>query len=105
MSVCLFSIEIQTAGQIAMKFGTDVFLEGRKVLGGVIPIPLGTGYVKGVRGASGASTVNFGKNFIKQKLQSPPDLMGVGNLFGPKSGSGRPWAPCSSRTMVTHMEG
>ena len=79
--------------------------QGQEGSWGVIPIPLGTGCEKGVRGASGASTVNFGKNFIKQKLQSPPDLMGVGNLFGPKSGSGRPWAPCSSRTMVTHMEG
>ena len=39
MSVCLFSIEIQTAGQIAMKFGTDVFLEGRKVLGGSSQYP------------------------------------------------------------------
>ena len=28
MCVCLFSIEIQTAGRIGMKFGTDVVLEG-----------------------------------------------------------------------------
>ena len=33
--VCLFSIEIQTAGQIRMKFGTEVVLEGGKVLMGV----------------------------------------------------------------------
>ena len=32
--VCLFSIEIQMAGQIRMKFGTEVVLEGGKVLGG-----------------------------------------------------------------------
>ena len=31
--VCLFYIEIQTAGQIWMKFGTEVVLEGGKVLG------------------------------------------------------------------------
>ena len=40
------------------------------------------GWVKGVRGASGASTVHFGKNFIKQKLQGTPDLAGAGHLFG-----------------------
>ena len=35
MYVCLFSIEIQTAGWIGTKFGTEVVLEGGKVLGGV----------------------------------------------------------------------
>ena len=34
MSVCVFSIEFQTAGWIWMKFGTEVVLEGGKVLGG-----------------------------------------------------------------------
>ena len=34
VSVCMFSIEIQTAGQIGMKFGMEVVLEGEKVLGG-----------------------------------------------------------------------
>ena len=65
------------AGQIRMKFGTEVVLEGGKVLGGVstrYPHPPGTGCVKGVRGASGASTVRFGENFIKQKLQGAPDF-------------------------------
>ena len=88
LSVCLFSIEIQTAGRIGTKFGTEVVLEGGKVLGGVStrypPPPPGTGCVKGVRGASGASTVRFGKNFIKQKLQGTPDLGRVGHLFGPQ---------------------
>ena len=32
--ICLFSVEIQTAGQIAMKFGLEVVLKGGKVLGG-----------------------------------------------------------------------
>ena len=32
--MCLFSIEIQTAGRIGTKFGTEVVLEGGKVLGG-----------------------------------------------------------------------
>ena len=31
--VCLFSIEIETAGWIGMKFGTEVVLEVRNVLG------------------------------------------------------------------------
>ena len=48
------------------------------------PTPPGTGCVKGVRGASGASTVRFGENFIKQKLQGTPDLVGAGHLFGPQ---------------------
>ena len=77
--VCLFSIEIQTAGRIGMKFGTEVVLEGGKVLGvggfDPVPHPPGTGCIKGVWGASGASTVRFGENFIKQKLQGTPDLV------------------------------
>ena len=55
-----------------MKFGMEVVLEGGKVLGGgfdpVPPPTPDTGCVKGVRGASGASTVRFGENFIKPKL-------------------------------------
>ena len=39
---------------------------------------------KGGQGASGASGVCFGKNFIKQKLQEAPDLVGTGHLFGPQ---------------------
>ena len=66
--MCLFSIEIQTAGRIGTKFGMEVVLEGGKVLGYPVPHPLGTGCVKGVQGASGASTRRFGKNFIKQKF-------------------------------------
>ena len=34
MYVCVFSIEIQTVGRTWMKFGIEVVLEGRKVLGG-----------------------------------------------------------------------
>ena len=37
-----------------------------------------------MRGTSGASTVRFGKNFLKQKLQGAPDLVGAGYLFGPQ---------------------
>ena len=74
--MCLFSIEIQTAGRIGTKFGTEVVLEGGKVLGVFFltqyPTPPGTGCVKGVRGASGASTVHT------------PDLVGAGHLFGPQ---------------------
>ena len=49
-----------------------------KVLGGFRP---GTP-TPWVRGASGASTASFGKNFIKQKLQGTPDLARAGHLFG-----------------------
>ena len=48
------------------------------------PHPLGMGCVKGVRGASGASTMHFGKNFIKQKLKGTPDLVGAGHLLEPQ---------------------
>ena len=85
--VCLFSIEIQMAGRIGTKFGTEVVLEGWKVLGVVstrYPHLPGMGCVKGEWGASGASTVHFGENFIKQKLQGAPDLVGAGHLFGPQ---------------------
>ena len=85
MCVCLFSIQIETAGQIGMKFGTEVVLDGGKVLGGnSTPYPPGMGSIKGVQGASGASTMRFGENFIKQKLQGAPDLAGAGHLFGPQ---------------------
>ena len=72
MCVCLFSIEIQTARLIGMKFGTEVVLEGGEGSwgGGSTGNPhlLGTGCIKGVLGASGASAVHFGKNLIEQKL-------------------------------------
>ena len=45
------------------------------------PTAAGMGCIKGVWGASGASTMRFGENFIKQKLQGTPDLVGA----GPKS--------------------
>ena len=51
MYVCLFSIQNQTAGKIAMKFGTEVVLKGGKVLGGFwlgTPDPVGMGCIKGV---------------------------------------------------------
>ena len=46
MSVCVFSIEIQMAGQIGTKFGTEVVLDRGKVLGGFQP---GTPPYYGVR--------------------------------------------------------
>ena len=47
VSVCLFSIEIQMAGRIGMKFGTEVVPKGGLFWGGVDPIPP----PPGVRGA------------------------------------------------------
>ena len=46
--------------------------------------PPGTGCVKGVQGASGAATLCFGENLIKQKLQGAPNFVGVGQLSGPQ---------------------
>ena len=69
-----------------MKFGMEVVLKGGKVLGGRstwYPRLPGTGCVKGVWGASGASAMHFGENFLKQKLQGP-NLQGVGHKLGPQ---------------------
>ena len=46
--------------------------------------PPGMECLKEVQGVSGATAVHFGKNFIKQKLQGTPDLVGAGHLFGPQ---------------------
>ena len=75
LCVCMFSKEIQTAGQITMKFGKEVVLKGGKVLGffGPVPPPPGPGCIKGVWGALRASGVHFGKTFIKQKLLGTPN--------------------------------
>ena len=70
MSVCLFSIEIQTAGWIWTKFGTEVVLEGGRFLGGgVNMLPPTPGYEvhKGGTVCSVASAIRFGKNLMKQK--------------------------------------
>ena len=91
-----------------MKFGTEVVLGAGRFLVGFWPgnpNPLGMGCLKGVRGASGASAVHSGKNFIKQKLLGIPKLAGTFTFFEPKSGSGRTWAPCPSGAVVTHYEG
>ena len=67
--VCLFSIEIQTAGWIWTKFGTEVVLEGGRFLGGGggqhdTPTP-GYEVHKGGMVCSVASAVCFDKNSIK----------------------------------------
>ena len=36
------------------------------------------------RWGSGASAMHFSEHFIKQKLQSTPNLVAMGHLFGPK---------------------
>ena len=98
----MFSIKIQTAGQIGTKFGTEVVLEGgEKVLEDFWP----STPPPRVQGASGASTMCFGENFIKQKLQGTPDLVGVGNLFRPQIQIWKDLGPNPSGDMVTHYEG
>ena len=63
MCMCLFSIEIQTAGRIRIKFGTEVVLEGGKFPGGgvdLVPPPDLEG--------PGSSVTKFQGEFIKSKL-------------------------------------
>ena len=82
--VCLSVCSLQKSkpiGWIGMKFCTEVVLKGRKVLRG---FRLGTPTPPWVQGASEASTICFGKNFIKQKLQGAPELVGAGHLFKPQ---------------------
>ena len=73
MDVCVFSVEIQTARQVWLKFGADVVLKGGFQPHTQPPRALG---------ASGASAMQIGENIIKQKLQGAPDL--VGHLCGPQ---------------------
>ena len=43
------------------------------------------GCIKGVWSATGASTMLFVENIVRQKLQGTDDLVGVGHLFGPQN--------------------
>ena len=84
-----------------MKFGTEVVLKGGKVLGWRptwYPHLPGTGCVKGVWGASGASAMHFGENFIKIKLQGP-NLKGVGHILGPQI---QIWKDLGPRSFWSH---
>ena len=64
MDVCVFSVEIQTARQVWLKFGADVVLKGGFQPRTQPPRALG---------ASGASAMHFGGNFIAQKLLGTPN--------------------------------
>ena len=48
-----------------------------------LPPPVGGGQ-RVVLEIRAAQTVHFCENFIKQKLQGTPDLVGAGHLFGPQ---------------------
>ena len=73
--VCLFSIEIQTAGRIGTKFGTEMVLEGGKVLGGVLtryPHPPGYGVHKGGTGCLWSLNREFWQKLYKTKVAGHP---------------------------------
>ena len=76
--VSLFSIEIQIAGQIAMKFGMEVVLEDGKVLGKVLQPP-------GYRALWSLSCASF-ENFSKQKFSG-----GGSPFWTPNLDLERPW--------------
>ena len=77
--VCVFSIEIQTAGRIRTKFGTEVVLKGGKVLGGVStryphpppPTP-GYGVRKGGAGCLWSLNRAFWQKLYKTKVAGHP---------------------------------
>ena len=80
----------------------EVVHEGGRLVGGFDPVPP----THWVQGASGASTMRFGENFIQQKLKGTPDLVGAGHLFGLQIRIWKDlWASCPSGAMVTHYEG
>ena len=72
MFVCVsFSIQIQTAGRVGMKFGTEVVLEGEESCGGFDPPTPGYGPKSGKTWApcpSGAMVTHYEREFIKSKL-------------------------------------
>ena len=74
MSVSLFSIEIQTAGRIGMKFGTEVVLEGGRFLGGFNPVPPPPGYGvhKGGTGCLWSLNLAFWQKLYKTKVVGHP---------------------------------
>jgi hypothetical protein len=62
---CIYTIEIQTAAQILMKFGTEILLNAGKVPSWVAtpyPHPRGQGALNRVWPASAASTIRLGEN-------------------------------------------
>ena len=77
--VCLFSIEIQTAGRIGTKFGTEVVLEGGKVLGFFLtqytPPPV-YGVRKGGTGCLWSLNRAFWRKLYKTKVAGQPQLSG-----------------------------
>ena len=75
MCVCLFSIEIQTARLIGTKFGTEVVLEGGKVLGRVstrYPNPPGYGVRKGGVGCLWSLNRAIWRKLYKTKVAGRP---------------------------------
>ena len=83
LCVCMFSKEIQTAGQITMKFGKEVVLKGGKVLGffGPVPPPPGSGVHKGGLGCLKSLRGAFWQNLYKTKVVGHPQLSGGGSPF------------------------
>ncbi len=79
-------MEIQTASLISVTFVMVIFFNGGKVLSCVLTQYhnlWGRGGQNRARGGSAASMMQFGKNFIKQKLSSNLVLVEVHMFWGP----------------------
>ena len=74
LCVWVFSIEIQMAGWIGMKFGTEVVLEGGRFLGGfnLVPPPPGYGVRKGGPGCLWSLNRAFWRKLYKTKVAGHP---------------------------------
>ena len=83
MFVCLFSTEIQMAGQIGIKLGTEVVLKGWKVLGGFQPGTPHPRYraCKGGMGCLWRLNHAFWQKLYKTKVARGPQFSGCGSPF------------------------
>ena len=84
MYACMFAIGAGTVGAMGLKFGMELEFHPKSVG----PHPLGGGGQRVLLEVRAAPTLHFWENFIKQKLQSAPDIEGTRLTGHVRSGPG-----------------